>query len=94
MKKNYPWFQPHLGNFNSKYLEETIKSNFPNEGKITDLFIATIKKKLNAEYAVGVTSGTASLFLSLKALDIGHGDEVIIPNMNFSFSIFNIPYYI
>jgi dTDP-4-amino-4,6-dideoxygalactose transaminase len=33
--------------------------------------------------AVCVASGTAAIFLSLKALDIKHGDEVIIPSFSF-----------
>lgn len=34
-------------------------------------------------YAVGVGSGTAALVLALKALDIGFGDEVIVPAHTF-----------
>lgn len=33
--------------------------------------------------AVGVGSGTAALYLSLKCLDIGRGDEVILPALSF-----------
>jgi dTDP-4-amino-4,6-dideoxygalactose transaminase len=34
-------------------------------------------------YVVGVGSGTAALFLALKALRIGSGDEVILPALSF-----------
>ena len=37
----------------------------------------------NAENAVCVSSGTAAIFLSLLALDIKHGDEVIVPSFSF-----------
>ncbi|HQO57158.1 MAG TPA: DegT/DnrJ/EryC1/StrS family aminotransferase [Candidatus Omnitrophota bacterium] len=36
-----------------------------------------------ARYAVGVNSGTDALFLALTSLDIGGGDEVILPTHTF-----------
>ena len=42
-----------------------------------DEFEQSICKLIGAKYAVGVGSGTDALFLSLKALGIGEGDEVI-----------------
>src|SRR6056297_2733286 len=42
-----------------------------------------IAEYTNTEYAVGVASGTDALLLSLHALDIKPGDEVIVPTFTF-----------
>ncbi|MEC8877506.1 MAG: DegT/DnrJ/EryC1/StrS family aminotransferase [Pseudomonadota bacterium] len=46
-------------------------------GKSVDDLEGEFKKITDTKHAVGVGSGTDALFLSLKALDIGEGDEVI-----------------
>lgn len=46
-------------------------------GKEVGQFEELFAKHIGTKYAVGVNSGTDALFLSLKALGIGAGDEVI-----------------
>lgn len=38
---------------------------------------------IGAPHAIGVSSGTAGLHLCVRALDIGEGDEVIVPSFTF-----------
>jgi len=46
-------------------------------------FEKNLAKYCGAKYAVGLNSGTDALFLSLKALGIGQGDEVITSGYTF-----------
>lgn len=77
------WWQPQLGAQEQKFLKKVFDSNYPNEGELTTLFEQKICKLLGCKHAVAVTSGTAAIFLSLKALNIRHGDEVIVPDITF-----------
>ena len=40
-------------------------------------------EKLNANFALAVSSGSAALKIALSALKVGSGDEVIIPSFTF-----------
>ena len=48
-------------------------------GEDVGLFEKEFARYCGARYAVGVNSGTDALFLGLRSLGIGQGDEVIIP---------------
>lgn len=52
-------------------------------GKYVKEFELTFQNYLNTDHAVLVSSGTAALHLSLMALGIGNGDEVIVPAFTF-----------
>lgn len=49
-------------------------------GKETELFEADFSAYTEAKYCVGVGNGLDALTLALRALDIGPGDEVILPS--------------
>lgn len=52
-------------------------------GKPVQIFERALAELCESKYAFGVASGTDALILSLKALDIGPGDEVIVPAVSF-----------
>ncbi len=82
-KIRIPWWEPRVGKKEKELVNQVLQSNFLNDGKYTEKFENEIARLVNSRYAVSVTSGTAAMFLSLKALGIGYLDEVIIPDMTF-----------
>lgn len=52
-------------------------------GRAVDAFEKRFAETVGAKHAIGVGSGTDALFLSLKALGIGPGDEVITTPFTF-----------
>ena len=82
-KREISWWRPEVGALEGKLVEEVLKSNYLNEGDVTARFEKEIAVRLGVPYAVGVTSGTTALYLSLMTLGIGHGDEVIVPDVTF-----------
>lgn len=61
-------------------------------GQAVDLFEAEYAAFCEAEYAVGVDTGTSALELILRAYDIGPGDEVITVANTFIATAFAISY--
>jgi len=81
--KKIPWFIPHIGDEERKLINKVLDINYPNDGEFTTLFEQKLSELLGCKHAVAVTSGTAAIFLSLKALGIGQDDEVIVPDVTF-----------
>tara|TARA_B100001057_G_scaffold184276_1_gene185000 strand:+ start:13581 stop:14684 length:1104 start_codon:yes stop_codon:yes gene_type:complete len=52
-------------------------------GPFVEEFEKKFSKYIGSKYAIGVGNGTVSLHLAMLALDIGPGDEVIIPANTF-----------
>ena len=62
----------------------TLKSGWIGTGPKVHQFEEEIKNYLGVKHAVAVSSCTAGLHLSVVALGIGAGDEVIVPDMTFA----------
>ncbi len=78
-----PWWNPRIGEEEHALIAKVLSESYPNEGKLSTLFEQKIAERIGAKHAIAVTNGTSALFLSLKALGIGPGDEVIVPDMTF-----------
>ena len=64
-------------------LARVVHSTYVVENELTKEFEERIKDLTGSKYAVAMTNGTAALYCCLKALNIGPGDEVIVPNFTF-----------
>lgn len=84
MPKKIHWWLPQTGTPEERqYIKQALDDNYVNEGHLCVEYENKISELVGAEYAVGTTSCTIALFMSLKAFGIGHGDEVIVPDMTF-----------
>src|SRR5947207_2073873 len=90
VKQNMPIPLVDLRHFSSSEKTETlramrriVKNGEYILGNDVMLFEKAFASFIGAKYCIGVASGTDALFLSLTALGIGRGDEVIIPAMTF-----------
>ena len=76
-------FKPHMGDEELNSLKDIFKSGWIGLGPKTERFEREFAEYVGCRYAVGLNSATAALDLSLKLLNIGHGDEVLVPTVTF-----------
>ena len=72
-----------MDNAEKKELMSVIDSGWYTESSKTKEFEQMFASFIGAKYACAVTSGTAALYIGLKAWKIGNGDEVIVPDITF-----------
>ena len=73
--------EPYISENTIKGVNEYLSSGgWLTEFKQTREFEQAVAKFVNAKHGTAVTSGTAALYLSLRALNIGPGDAVVVPN--------------
>lgn len=83
MKYKIPQFQPFLDNREYEAIKSCFDLNWVTEGPKSKEFVDKLCKMMNVKYGVLAPNGTLSLYMALKVLGIGKGDEVIVPNFTF-----------
>ena len=83
MTKKIPFFRHSLGQAELDAVGEVLKGPILTTGDTVAEFESRFASCLNADYAIGTTSCTGALHMSLLALGIGSGDEVITTPMTF-----------
>jgi len=75
--------EPSLGEEEKKEILSVIDSGWYTEANKSRQFEKMFSDFVGSKYSVLFTSGTAALYIGLKALDVGIGDEVIVPDLTF-----------
>ncbi len=79
-KDTIPHSKPTLGAEEARAVSEVIESGYIAEGEIVKNFERAISDFLEVDFAMSTNSGTSALHLTLLAMGVGPGDEVIIPS--------------
>lgn len=76
-------FRPYLDETEVEAVANVLRSGWIGMGPQTARFEKEFARFIGASYAVGVNSCTAALDLAVNLLDIGAGDEILVPAMTF-----------
>lgn len=80
----YPVYAPEITKSDIETITKTLKDQWVSiQAPIVRRFEDGFKKFIGTKDAIACNSGTAAIECSLRALDIGPGDEVIIPDFTF-----------
>src|SRR5246127_2779910 len=75
--------EPWIDEQELEQLKRVIASTFVVEHELTKEFEESTRKWTGSRHAIAVMNGTVGLYCCLKALGIGPGDEVIVPDLTF-----------
>ena len=79
LKKQYEYIKEDV----LKEINEVLDSGQYIMGKKVDELESVLTKYTGAKHCIGVADGTKALLIALMALDMGVGDEVIVPDFTF-----------
>ena len=83
LKVPYLEFGPHYGLEEARAALEAMQSEILTLGPYLELFQQEFAEYLGCEYAFGVSSCTGALEIATQLLELGEGDEVIVPAITF-----------
>lgn len=93
MNKYYPSAGPSITESEIQLVLDAVTNGwYENRNYHTELFINEFKEIIRRSYVLPVSNCTAALHLSLLALDIKPGDEIIVPDITWIASVAPIIY--
>lgn len=81
--RKIPLIKPYINDATRKRVAEVLDSGFLTEGKVTKSLEQAFCDYLQVPHAIAFTSCTTGLETALRALEIGPGDEVIVPSYTY-----------
>lgn len=83
VKIKYPWTKPIFMGKEEQYLRDALSSTWISGGPYVQKFEKEFGAFIDAPYVLTTSNGTTALYLAMLALEIGPGDEVILPGFTF-----------
>jgi len=74
---------PAVGDDELREIAEVLASGFLTQGPKVAEFERAVAEWVGSRHAIATTSATTALHLAIAALDIGPGDEVLVPDFTF-----------
>ncbi|MCX8185097.1 MAG: DegT/DnrJ/EryC1/StrS family aminotransferase [Sulfolobales archaeon] len=74
---------PYITDDDIKAVVDVLHSGMLAFGRVGEEFERELARYLGVKHAVAVCNGTAALYLSMRALGVGPGDEVVVPDFTF-----------
>ncbi len=81
--KKIPLIKPYITEELKAKVCEVLDSGYLTEGPVTRAFEEKFKAYIGCGHALAVTSCTTGLEMALRALGVGPGDEVIVPDYTY-----------
>ncbi len=78
-----PLIKPYITQSIKDKVSDVLDSGYMTEGSVTREFEKKLKEYIGCKYLHCVTSATTGLEVALRALGIGPGDEVIVPDYTY-----------
>src|SRR5437763_345528 len=82
-----PVQRPYLGDAELEAVRQVFDSRWLGMGSVTKAFEDWLRAYLGAKHVIAVNTGTSALHISLDALRLEPGDEVIVPSLTFVASV-------
>ncbi|WP_440992280.1 DegT/DnrJ/EryC1/StrS family aminotransferase [Haloarchaeobius baliensis] len=80
MEDSIPLIEPVVGDEELENVKAVLESGYMTQGPYSDEFEESFSSFVDAEHGITITSCTTGLDAVLEALDIGEGDEVVVPD--------------
>ncbi len=78
-----PLTRPWITDREKELVTQVMDSGWLLQGPMVEALEEAVGQAADAGHAVAVSSGTAALHLALLAMELGPGDEVVVPSLSF-----------
>jgi len=78
-----PWAVPNITPLDIEQLQDTLETGWYSMGEKVEQFEKKLADYLDIKHAVAVNNGTSALEVMFRSMNIGYGDEVIVPAFSY-----------